>query len=97
MAETDDTAQRDGDGGSHVSGIVVHAPAERAAAVAAAIDAREGAEVYAREGGKLIVVLEAADERALGDLFQTIQLMDGVYSCALVSHYRDEPELLGGD
>lgn len=77
---------------THISGIVVHTPADRAAEVAEAIDALEGAEVAGREGGKLVVVLEADDEGALGDLFSGIQLMDHVYSAALVSHYRDEPD-----
>lgn len=80
---------------AHVSGIVVHAPSERAAAVAAGIDAIDGAEVYGREGGKLVVVLEAPNERDLGDLFNTITLMQDVYSAALVSHYRDDPDVLG--
>lgn len=82
---------------AHVSGIVVHAPAERAAAVAERIDALPGAEVHAREGGKLVVVLEAGDEGELGDLFNTITLMSDVYSAALVSHYRDDPNVLGDD
>ncbi len=97
---SDDNQPEAGDGealGAHVSGIIVHTPEDRAPVVASAIGAMEGAEVHVREGGKLIVVLEAADERALGDLFNTVSLMDGVYSCALVSHYRDEPELLGGE
>lgn len=82
---------------AHVSGIVVHAPSDRAAAVAAAIEAIDGAEVYAREGGKLVVVLEAPGEHELGDLFNTISLMQDVYSAALVSHYRDDPDVLGDE
>lgn len=76
----------------HVSGIVVHAPAERAASVVAQIERLDGAEVAAREGGKLVVVLEATNERELGDLFNRISLLDTVYSAALVSHYRDDPD-----
>ena len=97
MSHSDQGGSDDGEVVGHVSGIIVHSPEERAPVVASAIGALDGAEVHAREGGKLIVVLEADDEHALGDLFNRIALMDGVYSCALVSHYRDEPEVLGGE
>ena len=72
-------------------------PEAQAEAVAARLDASAGIEVHAREGGKLVVVLEAADPQGLHDLFNGIALMEEVYSAALVSHYRDDPDLLGGD
>lgn len=82
---------------THISGILVHAPEDRAGEVAARIEAMAGAEVYAREGGKLAVVLEAGDEHGLNDLFNEIALMENVYSAALVSHYLDEPDGSGGE
>lgn len=82
---------------AHVSGIVVHAAPARSAAVAAAIAALDGAEIYGREEGKLVVVLEAADEQGLHELFNRVSLIDGVCSTALVSHYRDDPVLMGGE
>lgn len=80
----------------HVSGIIVHAPAERAAEAAAAIAALPGAEIFAREGGRMVVVLEAADAAGLNDLFCHITLLENVLSAALVSHYRDDPQSRGG-
>ena len=82
---------------THISGILVHAPEDRAGDVAARIEAMAGAEVYAREGGKLAVVLEAGDEHGLNELFNEIALMENVYSAALVSHYLDEPDRSGGE
>lgn len=82
---------------AHISGIVVHAPLERALEAAERIDALPGAEVRAREGGKMVVVLEAADEHALNQLFNDIALMEDVYSCALVSHFRDDPDANGDE
>lgn len=85
------------DGAAHVSGIVVNAVAEHAAAVAARIDALAGAEVAGRDGGRLVVVLEAADEHGLADLVNRISLFENVYSAALVAHYVDAPEIQGGE
>jgi nitrate reductase NapAB chaperone NapD len=78
---------------AHVSGIVVHAVEAEADRVAGWIDTLAGAEVAGREGGRLVVVLEAADEHALADLVNRISLYDHVYSAALVSHYVDDPVL----
>ncbi|MBK1698902.1 chaperone NapD [Rhodovibrio salinarum] len=81
------------DAQAHVSGIVVNAVEERAEAVAGWIDTLAGAEVAAREGGRLVVVLEAADEHALADMVNRISLYDHVYSAAIVSHFRDDAAL----
>lgn len=80
---------------AHVSGIVVHTVADEAALVAERIDDMAGAEVVAREHGKLVVVLEASGERELADLVHRISLLPNVYSAALVSHFVDSPALEG--
>mgnify|MGYP000619215246 CR=1 FL=1 len=85
------------DAEAHVSGIVVNAVADHAEAVADRIDALEGAEVAGRDGGRLVVVLEAADEHGLADLVNRISLFENVYSASLVSHYVDAPEVQGGE
>jgi nitrate reductase NapAB chaperone NapD len=77
----------------HVSGIVVNAVPERADAVAQRIAGLDGAEVAGRDGGRLVVVLEAEDEHGLADLVNRISLFEHVYSAALVSHYVDAPAL----
>jgi len=81
---------------AHVSGIVVHCVADAADAVAGRIDALDGAEVAAREGGKLVVVLEAAEEHALADMVNRISLFDNVHAASLVSHYVDDPAVAPG-
>ena len=78
-------------GDTHVSGIVVHALEAHAEEVAGWIDTLAGAEVAAREGSRLVVVLEAGDEHALADMLNRISLAEHVYSAALVSHFVDDP------
>lgn len=90
---TDGDAEAYADGDAHVSGIVVHAVEAHAHEVAGWIDTLAGAEVAAREGGRLVVVLEASDEHALADMVNRISLAEHVYSAALVSHYVDNPAL----
>lgn len=80
---------------AHVSGVVVHARPAAAAAVAETIAAMDGAEVAARDGGKLVVVIEAADEHGLSETLNRISLAEDVYSAALVAHYVDDPEAMG--
>lgn len=77
----------------HISGIIVHAVPERAAEVAERIQGLDGAEVAGREGGRLVVVLEALDEHGLADTVHRISLFENVYSAALVAHYVDAPEV----
>lgn len=91
----DDSALADGEDAdsTHVSGIVVHAVEAHADTVAGWIDTLEGAEVAAREGGRLVVVLEASNEHALADMVNRISLTENVYSAALVSHFVDDPAL----
>lgn len=86
-----DDADPSGGDDAHVSGVVVHAVEAHAEEVAGWIDTLAGAEVAAREGGRLVVVLEAADEHALADMLNRISLAEHVYSAALVSHFVDDP------
>ena len=90
---TESDAEASAEGDAHVSGIVVHAVEDRAREVAGWIDTLAGAEVAARESGRLVVVLEAADEHALADMLNRISLAEHVYSAALVSHFVDDPAL----
>jgi nitrate reductase NapAB chaperone NapD len=85
------------DARTHVSGIVVHVVEEQVEAVAGWIDTLDGAEVAAREGGRLVVVLEAENEHGLADMVNRISLYDHVYSAALVSHFVDDPALAEPD
>ncbi len=76
----------------HVSGIVVHVRPEAMARVEAAILALPGTEIATSGHGKLVVVLEAPDERAMSAVVNGIALMADVYTAALAYHeILDEP------
>jgi len=79
----------------HISSLVVHARPEAAEAVERAILALEGTEVSAREGGKLVVLLETADEDSIVDTTNRISLLDDVYSAGLVYHETVEHAATG--
>ena len=74
----------------HIAGIVVHARAESAAGVAAAITAWNGVEIHATSPeGKLVVTLEAPTAREIGARIEEIQRLDGVLSASLVYQHTE--------
>lgn len=81
----------------HIASLVVHAQPEAAMAAAAAIAAMPGAEVPFRDGTRLVVTLETADEAEILDNLTRIQLLDGVLSAALVYHHAEPSPDLQGD
>jgi periplasmic nitrate reductase NapD len=69
----------------HIASLVVHAMPQRVIAVAAHIGKLPGSRVHAHNKlGKLVVTLEASQERALIDAVSEIQRCDGVLSATLV-------------
>ncbi|MEX0759066.1 MAG: chaperone NapD [Tistlia sp.] len=74
----------------HISSLIVYLRPEAAERVVAAILALGGAEIAAREAGKLVVVLEAEHEGVLADHLTKINLMPDVYVAALVYHQVEE-------
>ena len=78
----------------HVSSIVVHARPAALAAVSSAITGLAGAEVHAVDpAGKLVVVITADSERAIGEHLRTINGMAGVFTASLVFHAIEETEI----
>jgi nitrate reductase NapD len=74
-----------------IASILVQARPERLDAVAAAIEALPGAQVFSRDPkGKLAVVLEAPDTGAIGTALNTITSMPDVLTAALVFHGTDD-------
>lgn len=73
----------------HISSLVVSCRPERMHEVIDAIACTPGAEVHAAHGGRIAVVLEAADEWELARAMNTFALMPHVYSACIVSHYVD--------
>ena len=75
----------------HIASAVVKARPVVQEAVAARITALVGTEVIAVEQGRIIVVLEASQHRALADTLDFIAGLDGVLSATLVFEHS-EPE-----
>lgn len=74
----------------HIASLVVHARPSRVRAIEQAVNALDGAEVRADDGrGKLVVLLETADEAQMLSRFRDIEHIEGVLGVALVFHQID--------
>jgi nitrate reductase NapD len=77
----------------NISSAIVHASPGAAGTVRAAIDAIAGVEVHAADDARLIVTIEADDNRATADIFESLGRLAGVLSVAMVYHQVEtEPE-----
>ena len=76
----------------HVSSALVSVRPENAEAVAVAIGMLENTEVAACEAGRIVVVMEGASTRELGDRLTTIAVMDGVIAANMVFEHAEELE-----
>ncbi len=73
-----------------IASILVQARPERLDEVAGAIAALPGAQIYSRDArGKLVVVVEASGSDRIGATLNTISLLPGVLTAALVFHGTD--------
>ena len=78
------------EGACHISSVVVHTRAGVADAVARAIERIDDAEVRASDGsGRLVVLIETADEGELFTAWRRLETLDDVLSVALVYHQVD--------
>ena len=74
-----------------IASILVQARPDRLDEVAGAIEALAGTQIYSRDArGKLVVVVEAAGSDRIGTTLNTISLLPGVATAALVFHGTDE-------
>jgi nitrate reductase NapD len=74
-----------------IASILVQARPERLDAVAAAIEAMPGTQIYSRDPkGKLVVVIEASGTGAIGATLNGISSTPHVLTAALVFHGTDE-------
>jgi nitrate reductase NapD len=77
-------------GSFDVASVLVQARPERLDAVAAAITALPGAQIYGRDAkGKLVVVLEADDAGGIGATLSAMSLLPDVLTASLVFHGTD--------
>lgn len=78
-------------GSAEIASILVHARPERLDAVASAIAALPGTEIYSRSPqGKLVVVIETDDVGCIGAALNAISAMPHVLTAALVFHATDD-------
>ena len=76
--------------GGEIASILVQARPGRLDAVASAIMALHGCEIYGRDDrGKLVVVVDTPDAGSLGSTVNAISTLPDVYSASLVFHAVD--------
>jgi nitrate reductase NapD len=73
----------------HIASAVVKARPEVQHAVAERIAVLAGAEVVAIDHGRIIVVLEAAEQRIVADTLDRIADLEGVLSATLVFEHSE--------
>jgi periplasmic nitrate reductase NapD len=77
-----------------IASILVQAKPDRLAEVETAISALAGCEIHGRDPkGKLVVVVEAASDGAIGGTLNRIAMTEGVLSAALVFHAINSEQL----
>src|SRR5262245_23076551 len=73
-----------------IASLLVQVRPECLDATACSIEALGGTQIYSRDPkGKLVVVIEASSVGAIGTTLNTISLLPGVLSAALVFHATD--------
>jgi nitrate reductase NapD len=78
----------------HVASFIVRTRPEIADAVAARVAQSPATEIHAVADGRIIVVVESADERALADRMDAIRDDPDVLMVSLVYHAVDEETAL---
>ena len=73
-----------------IASMLVQARPDQLEAVASAIEALPGTQIYTRDArGKLVVVVEAADVGSIGETLNVMSSMPGVLSASLVFQGTD--------
>lgn len=79
----------------NISGIVVHAHPQHQALVTTALGKLPGVEIHAASPDhKLVVTIEADDDRSTTDCFETIRQLPGVLSASMVYHHFEDSQSL---
>ncbi len=74
----------------HFASVIVQAVPTSGDAVEMAIRAIPEADVFARESGKIVAVIESADERRISEVIDQLNRLDGVLSASLVFHQTED-------
>lgn len=81
----------------NISGVIVYAAPEQSDLVETSLNAIDGVEVHANEGGKLVVTVEHENINALADQVMKFQDIPKVMSVAMVYQHNEDLETLSGD
>ncbi|MDC0948716.1 chaperone NapD [Gammaproteobacteria bacterium] len=76
----------------HIASFVLHCSPKHVDALTAYLDRHPQAEIGARDGGKLVILLEAGQSRDITDFIDQVQLREGVLSTTLAYHYHETSE-----
>lgn len=76
----------------HVSSAVVVTRPGAEESVGAALAAMENVEVYAAEGGKMVVVIEGRSSGAMGAALADIAALSGVVAANMVFEHAEQEE-----
>ncbi len=80
--------------GTNICGILVHARAEKADRVAAALSEMQGVEVVQREpDGRMIVLVEDTEDEWAGQILTRFPTIEGVLSASLAYHHCEAGDL----
>ncbi len=77
----------------HISSAVVSVLPAKEGGVVDAISVMPGVEIYARNGGRIVVVLEGSSTGELGDRLTAINQLDGVIAASMVFEHIDKVEV----
>lgn len=79
----------------NISGIVVHAHPDHLPVVQTGLDDMGGVEIHAiSPDHKMVVTIEASDDRATTERFEQIRQLPGVLSASMVYHHFEEDAAL---
>jgi nitrate reductase NapD len=79
----------------NISGIVVHAHPDHLPVVQTGLDNMGGVEIHAiSPDHKMVVTIEASDDRATTECFEQIRQLPGVLSASMVYHHFEEDAAL---
>ena len=75
----------------NISGVLVHAYPEKAAAVSRRLESMEGVEVHANtDEGKIVVTIEKTDDKSVADTLLELQVMPDVLNASMVYHHFED-------
>jgi nitrate reductase NapD len=75
----------------NISGVLVHAYPQKAAAVTRRLEAMEGFEVHANTAeGKIVVTIEKTDDNSMADAMLELQVMPDVLNASMVYHQFED-------